>query len=101
MDQEFYTQIKNKINTYMDFLNKLNSKLSDQADKLAKQTKQSIRLIATTSSDVQESRMAICRECEHLTKLKRCRQCGCFMDAKTWLADQECPIGKWNKVIEG
>jgi hypothetical protein len=39
-------------------------------------------------------RMEICNGCEFL-KLKFCKQCGCFMPAKTKLKDAECPIKKW------
>lgn len=45
-------------------------------------------------ASVQESRMATCNGCERL-KFKVCRECGCFMPAKTRLADAVCPIGKW------
>lgn len=43
-------------------------------------------------------RMAICNECPALIQLTRtCRKCGCYMPAKTILAEAECPIGKWGK----
>ena len=40
-------------------------------------------------------RLAVCLECPRLTKTKNCRECGCFMVAKTKLKDATCPLGKW------
>ena len=83
----------------MSFLDKLQTRVKQQADRAQVQTDKAIKMIATTSSLQQSQRMEICKSCEHLTeRLRRCRMCGCFMDAKTWLADQECPIGKWHKI---
>ncbi len=42
-------------------------------------------------------RQSVCDSCEHLDKkLNRCRQCGCFMWAKTKLLSMNCPLDKWN-----
>ena len=41
-------------------------------------------------------RYSICLKCPQLFKMtKQCKQCGCFMSAKTKLKDATCPIGKW------
>ncbi len=41
-------------------------------------------------------RFAICKECPELIKAtKQCKQCGCFMKAKTKLAEAVCPLNKW------
>lgn len=38
----------------------------------------------------------VCKECPFYMKgIHVCKQCGCFMPAKTRLAHSECPIGKW------
>ena len=37
---------------------------------------------------------ATCQACEHHTGV-RCRICGCFTHVKSWLAHEQCPIGKW------
>ena len=43
-----------------------------------------------------ENRMEICFECERYnSKLKYCKECGCFMPAKTIFKDVKCPLGKW------
>jgi hypothetical protein len=50
-----------------------------------------------------------CRECPQSTKNpkhadrpskglnvgSRCRECGCFLQCKTMLAAESCPLGKW------
>ena len=43
-----------------------------------------------------EKRFDICKSCPKLIKLtKQCKECGCFMAAKTKLEAATCPIGKW------
>lgn len=41
-----------------------------------------------------KERMEICKACPNL-KLNFCKECGCFMPAKTKLKWASCPIGKW------
>ena len=46
-------------------------------------------------------RMRECRACEHFfAPTTQCQMCGCVMVVKTTLAGAECPIGKWNRVVE-
>lgn len=50
--------------------------------------------------EVIASRRDICRGCdqkntETLTVLSRCKGCGCYIRAKTTLASEKCPLGKW------
>jgi len=48
-------------------------------------------------------RRTVCRGCEHSEKrlvagvvqVRRCAACGCFIGAKTKLAAERCPDGKW------
>lgn len=48
------------------------------------------------SAEVAAERRAICEECPSLRKpLNQCEICKCFMDAKTKLNGQKCPVGKW------
>lgn len=43
-----------------------------------------------------QNRLNICQECPEFIKLtKQCKQCGCFMTAKTKLENAKCPLGKW------
>jgi hypothetical protein len=46
------------------------------------------------SQELAQKRMDICNGCEFL-KFKFCKECGCFMPAKTLLQESKCPIGKW------
>jgi hypothetical protein len=50
-------------------------------------------------------RQAICAECERGGEHKnsrgtpfKCLECGCYVPAKTRLASESCPIGKWSAV---
>jgi hypothetical protein len=43
-----------------------------------------------------EQRLDICNGCEYFNKrLRKCKQCGCFMHLKTTLRRAKCPMGKW------
>ena len=50
--------------------------------------------------DIVNRRWDICKACPELTASNRCKQCGCFMKAKTRIATSRCPIGKWEKEYE-
>ena len=48
------------------------------------------------SDDLATQRLDICLSCPELIKItKQCKQCGCFMVAKTKLESAKCPLGKW------
>lgn len=48
---------------------------------------------------IARARYSLCQQCPHLRPvLKTCRQCGCFMPAKTRLMWAKCPIGTWDKM---
>ena len=56
----------------------------------------SIKTIWTERKKKAEERMEICKSCEFFQAyVKRCSQCGCFMEAKTMFPDSRCPLGKW------
>lgn len=44
---------------------------------------------------VAADRYSVCVDCDRLRSNKFCRQCGCFMPAKTKLKRASCPLGKW------
>jgi hypothetical protein len=50
------------------------------------------------TKEVADSRYEICKTCERFNTLKFCKECGCFMPAKTKLAYVKCPLGKWGDV---
>jgi hypothetical protein len=44
------------------------------------------------------SRLAVCEPCEKWDSAqRRCRACGCKMDAKTYSLVAKCPLDKWPK----
>jgi hypothetical protein len=46
-----------------------------------------------------EKRLSECFSCDRLIKITtQCKECGCFMMAKTKLPHAFCPIGKWQSV---
>lgn len=53
------------------------------------------------SEEIREQRYKICKACPHFIEdSKRCSECGCFMEAKTWVAGDPrnlCPKKKWVK----
>jgi hypothetical protein len=51
------------------------------------------------SDEVKQERLNICSLCEHHDYImNRCKECGCFLNAKVIFAGNSCPIGKWNTV---
>jgi hypothetical protein len=42
-----------------------------------------------------ESRYDICKKCDKLNTFKFCKECKCFMPAKTKLLNASCPLKKW------
>lgn len=53
------------------------------------------------SAEVRNERFDMCKACPAFRKNdKRCSECGCYMEAKTWIAgdpDQLCPLKKWGR----
>lgn len=50
----------------------------------------------TAEPEIAEERLEICKECPALFKpTYQCKECGCFMTAKTKLKLAKCPLGKW------
>lgn len=53
------------------------------------------------SKEVREERYDTCKACPLFDeKSKRCKDCGCFMEAKTWVGgdpDMLCPQKKWKR----
>ncbi len=56
--------------------------------------------VYTVDEETQTYRISLCESCEHFTKTRQCYICFCFMDLKTQLAAQHCPIHKWPKIAE-
>ena len=53
------------------------------------------------SSEIREERYDTCKSCPFFNAdSKRCKDCGCFMEAKTWVGgdpDMLCPQKKWSR----
>lgn len=53
------------------------------------------------SKEVREERYDMCKGCPaFLEDSKRCSECGCFMEAKTWIGGDPkmlCPLKKWSR----
>lgn len=46
--------------------------------------------------EVAEKRLNICLACDKLKMpLKQCGECFCFINFKTKVRQEQCPIGKW------
>jgi len=45
--------------------------------------------------ELAKERMGECLDCNQLTNLNRCKQCGCYMPAKVRNQQSRCPLQKW------
>lgn len=48
--------------------------------------------------ELSKERMKICQNCVHLRRGPECFLCGCYLDKKTRLPEETCPIDKWTPV---
>ena len=46
------------------------------------------------NDELSRTRVAKCMKCD-LLKRWFCKNCGCFIPAKTRVKDESCPLGKW------
>lgn len=55
--------------------------------------------ITKLTEEKAKKRLDLCLSCDRLIKATtQCKECGCFMNAKTKLPHAFCPIGKWGAV---
>lgn len=48
---------------------------------------------------VAKERIRICvEECDNLTNIHTCTQCGCYMPAKARSPQSSCPLNKWKAI---
>lgn len=53
-----------------------------------------------TTREKRDMRYDICKSCDRLFKPTRtCKECGCFMAAKTWLKEAYCPMLRWGPEL--
>ena len=74
--------------------------MGKMAKGLARTAAQAVRH-GKVSQQVREERYDICKGCPFFDhNSKRCKDCGCFMEAKTWVGgnpDYLCPQKKWRR----
>ena len=67
---------------------------------LLKTTGQALKY-GKVSSEVRNERFNTCKSCPaFIEDSKRCSECGCFMEAKTWVSGDKdflCPLKKWDR----
>ena len=67
---------------------------------LAKTASQAM-MSGRVSAEIREERYDTCKACPaFIENSKRCSECGCFMEAKTWVGgnpDFLCPLKKWER----
>jgi hypothetical protein len=53
------------------------------------------------SQEIRDERYATCKACDSfIEESKRCSECGCYMEAKTWIGGNKdflCPLKKWTQ----
>jgi len=50
--------------------------------------------------NIEKERYDICQSCDRFNSLlKKCKECGCFMQLKTKFPDAFCPLNKWDIYI--
>lgn len=50
------------------------------------------------SEDIKNERKAICNDCPKLMITRQCGECLCFVDLKTTLKQEKCPLDRWEEV---
>lgn len=82
----------------MSFAKKFAEKVKAKSDALAEAQVKFLGKIKVKPK-IQKERYDICLSCDKLYKpTSSCRVCGCFMQLKTWMPDQRCPLNKWLEV---
>ena len=79
---------------------KVTASAGKMAKGLLKTAGQAIRH-GKVSSEIREERYDMCKACPFFNaESKRCTDCGCFMEAKTWVGGDPkvlCPQKKWSR----
>lgn len=75
---------------------KLKKRMQETSDTIQNVSSNVIPDSWLVSPEIKEKRWKICQDCNHLYRpTSNCKLCGCFMQIKTGLAGQKCPINKW------
>lgn len=57
----------------------------------------SVMIGGMVEKSVSSDRWTICKDCDGLRANNTCKECGCFMVAKTKFKKASCPLGKWGE----
>lgn len=80
--------------------NKVTASVGKMAGGLLKTAGQAMRH-GKVSAEIREERYDTCKACPFFIEdSKRCSECGCFMEAKTWVGGNPntlCPKQKWSR----
>lgn len=52
------------------------------------------------SEEVIKARLELCNRCPKLLLTRQCGECLCFVDLKTKLKQEKCPLDKWKEEGE-
>lgn len=64
-----------------------------------RELKGKIDLLPEELMELSSKRMAICKECPLMNKSTNvCKNCGCYLPAKTKLEGESCPKGHWKSI---
>lgn len=79
---------------------KVNASISKMATGLFRTASQAVAN-GRVSEEIRNERYNTCKSCPFFIEdSKRCSECGCFMEAKTWIGgdpDSLCPKKKWSR----
>ncbi len=59
--------------------------------------KKELNLASPQLLRLQRDRLGICNMCDYQKSqpVKKCTKCGCFLELKTLVRDEECILNKW------
>lgn len=55
-------------------------------------------MVTNQNNFIAQQRLKVCITCEH-RKLGVCKLCGCVLQAKARLNEEDCPAGKWHYTM--
>lgn len=55
--------------------------------------------VTNRNNELAKSRLKVCADCSFRVGFT-CGECGCVLQAKARLYDEECPLGMWSKPPE-
>jgi hypothetical protein len=60
-----------------------------------------IETVFARRREIAKDRLDICKTCEqYVEATTQCKECWCFMSAKTLWPSADCPLGKWDSYKE-